>query len=71
METENELFHITVNKVDSGVVCLDFRSNPNMGNDAEGATLLGKIGYSSVHFQLSPKDAEKLGALLISQGDQK
>lgn len=71
METENKVLNITTMKVDDGTVCLDFRSAPNMAEIDGSPAYLGLSGYVSVHFQLSPKDAEKLGAMLIAMGPQK
>ena len=71
MQTENEVLEITTHKLDDGVVTLDFRTLPNLAEIDGFPAHLGKIGYCSVHFQLSPKDAVKLGKLLIAEGNRK
>ncbi len=63
MQTENEVLDITTHALDD-VVSLDFRTAPNMDK-------LGFTGYGSIHFQLSYKDAVKLGKLLIVEGSKK
>ena len=64
MQTENEVLDISTFRTDDGTVCLDFRTVPNMDK-------LGYQGYSSIHFQLAPKDAVKLGKLLVKEGRKK
>ncbi len=63
MKTENEVFDITAHRL-ADVVTLDFRTAPNTEK-------LGSIGYGSIHFQLSPKDAVELGMLLLNEGSKK
>ncbi len=69
MQTENQVLDISAHKQDE-VVTLDFRTAPNMvpGDKPGTYKFLNKTGYASIHFQLSPADAVKLGKSLIKEG---
>lgn len=70
MRTENGEFEISTYKLKDGTITLDFRTQPRMEEVDGFLTVKAGTGYGSFHFQLSPKDAVKVGKLLGEVGKE-